>query len=97
MSVTVMRHICFIECPYLLNENGHDKSIPPTGKLAMLNFPPLQKKKHAIKLNPMNCPPPTLLPTNVHPVSIIYNSSQNTFVAIFIIIHLPQTLAPWKR
>ena len=87
MSVTVMRHICFIECPY-------HKSIPPTGKLAMPNFPHYQKKKPAIKLNPMNCPPSTLLPTNVHPVSI-YNSS--TFPKISSTLEKIMAASDWRK
>ena len=71
MSVTVMRHICFIECPY-------HKSIPPTGKLAMPNFPHYQKKKPAIKLNPMN----------FFTINITSNKRPSCFY--IQLIHLPQ-------
>ena len=69
MSVTVMRHICFIECPY-------HKSTPPTGKLAMPNFPHYQNKKTRNKTEPK---------TTVHhqhyfqQTSILQLSSSSTF------------------
>lgn len=78
MSVTVMRHICFIECPY-------HKSIPPTGKLAMPNFPHYQKKKPAIKLNPMN----------FFTINITSNKRQSCFY--IQLIHLPQNSSTLEK
>lgn len=71
MSVTVMRHICFIECPY-------HKSIPPTGKLAMPNFPHYQKKKTRNKTEP----------NELSTINITSNKRPSCFY--IQLIHLPQ-------